>query len=482
MTTRVNGLQRPSLARACWLIVLALPLASAAAQLIPVKTVPVSEGDQFGFLPAAKAGMAITIAVPDTVFDPFRNPAAAARLAHGFYFGAPTFYALSKNAGTGSTLPIGAFLKRGATFAGAMFAVQEIGPSSQSDLFGGNTNPVVLDASLVGGPIGSVRRRETNRYAYAIMGHTFAAANLSNLSIGASAFGSRFNGIDGSDLLYAGSQSVIQKGNALDLRLGLLKRWAGDRSLEVVALRERSTMAHDVAFQDAFWDPTTRQTKFSSRSEHNADQVQTIGAHLAYAQAIGDSTWRAGGIVTANRTTHPLMPVLGPMDLTREPGSSSAYNVGAGLSRVLDKMTVGADAIYEPIWGRTSQTGTANDDRYRFSNRIVRGGASRDFPLTSPGSSIRFMAGIQLKAVRYRLDQVDSTQTSQATTEHWNEWTHSADIGIITRSMEVHCLWRVRSGTSRPGTEFNNVNGSQTSVLTPVRTFTEQFSITVPIR
>ena len=47
--------------------------------------------------------MAITIAAPDTVFDPFRNPAAAARLAHGFYFGSPTFYALSKNGGTGET-------------------------------------------------------------------------------------------------------------------------------------------------------------------------------------------------------------------------------------------------------------------------------------------------------------------------------------------------------------------------------------------
>src|SRR5207249_6062052 len=170
------------------------------------------------------------------------------------------------------------------------------------------------------------------------------------------------------------------------------------------------------------------------------------------------------------------------MDLGREPGSSSAYNLAAGLSRMHDKMTVGVDAIYEPIWGRTSQTGKANDDRYRFSNRIVRGGASRDFPLTSPDNSIRFMAGIQLKAVRYRLDQVDSVETSQATAEHWNEWTHSWGFSFITRSVEVHCLWRVRSGTSRPGTEFSNINGSQTSVLTPVRTFTELFSITVPIR
>src|SRR4051812_29756612 len=298
MRTCVNGLRRQRLASACWLIVAALPLASAAAQLIPVKTVAVSDGDQFGFLPTAKAGMAITIAVADTIFDPFRNPAAAARLARAFYFGSPAFYALSKNAGTGSTLPLGAFLKRGATFAGAMFAVQEIGPSRQSNLFGGDT-PVALDFS-VGGPIGGVRRRETNKYAYAMTGHTFATANV---SLAASARGSWFNGIDGSDLLYAGSQSVLQKGDALDLRLGLLKRWAGDRSLEAVALHEGSTMAHDVAFQEGLWDPTTRQIRFTSRLEHNADRAETIGAHVAYRQSIGDSTWHAGGIVTANRTT-----------------------------------------------------------------------------------------------------------------------------------------------------------------------------------
>jgi hypothetical protein len=475
MSTRVIGFRLQSLARACRSIVLVLPLASAAAQLIPVKTMPVAEGDQFGFLPSAKAGMAITIAVPDTALDPFRNPAAAARLAHGFYFGAPTFYAVTKNAGTGSTLPVGAFLKRGPTFGGATFAVQEIGPGRQSDLL---TSRVLVDAS-VGGPVATTRRRETNRYAFAMVGHTFASAQL---SIAASAFGSQLNGIDGSDLLYAGSRGVLQKGDALDLRLGLLKRWAGDRSLEAVALRARATMAHDVSYLDGLWDPTTRQVKFTSRSELNSGRVETIGAHLAYRQAIGDSTWRAGGILTANRTTHPLMPVLGPIDLGREPRNSSAYNLGAGLTRVQERTTVGVDAIYEPIWGRTSPTGKVNDDRYRFSNWIIRGGMSRDRSLGSPGNLLRLMAGVQVKAVRYRLDQVDSTLASHTMTEHWNEWTHSWDLGYISRSLEMHVLWRVRSGTSRPGTAFDAINGAQASVLTPVRTFTEQFSITVPIR
>ena len=97
--------------------------------------------------------------------------------------------------------------------------------------------------------------------------------------------------------------------------------------------------------------------------------------------------------------------------------------------------------------------------------------------------------GVQLRAVRYRLDQLDSTQSSQVTRERWNEWTHTLGTSFITRSLEVHILWRLRSGTSRPGTTTSNgffpdLSGSlsQTSALVPVRTITEQFSITVPIR
>ena len=44
--------------------------------------------------------------------------------------------------------------------------------------------------------------------------------------------------------------------------------------------------------------------------------------------------------------------------------------------------------MYEPIWGRTSLTGVANDDRYRFSNFVLRGGLSRDVGLGSDGNAL----------------------------------------------------------------------------------------------
>src|SRR3712207_9208274 len=61
---------------ACVALLSSLPGSTAAAQLISIKTVPVAEGDQFGFFPSANLGMAgLSIALNDTLLDPFGNPA-----------------------------------------------------------------------------------------------------------------------------------------------------------------------------------------------------------------------------------------------------------------------------------------------------------------------------------------------------------------------------------------------------------------------
>ena len=471
--------QRPrwQVAVTCCVISLALPLLGAAAQVIPVKTVAVNEGDQFGFLPSAKAAMAISIAMPDSTLDPFHNPATAARLTRGFVFASPAFYSLTHDGGQGSTLPLGAIVKHGSTFGGAGFAVQEIGPTTHSAV----PNPAieVLDAAptvFPGGSGSTPRRRVTNRYGYVMLGQTLPA----NVSVAASAFLSQLNGLEGADLLYAGSQGLTQTGSDVALRFGLLKRWNGDRSLEAVAIHDRTDLTHDVSYFDGSWDPATRSIQFLRRTEHNADRAELVGGQLTYRQAVGDSGWYVGGIFTANRSTHPVMPSLGSMTLTREPGTSSAFNIGTGISRTRDRTTVGIDGIYEPIWGHTSQTGQANDDRFHFSNLVGRGGVSHE-QIVSPSLAVRYIGGIQRRSVRYRLDQLDSTQTPQSTTDHWNEWTHSFGVSFVAPSVEVHCVWRLVSGTGRPTATVNPFSGS-TSPFLPMRTFTEQFSITVPIR
>ena len=87
------------------LIVLATP---ATAQLIPIKTLPIANGDQFAFFPSANDAMGgVSIGIPDSLLDPFINPAKGARLRTLQFFGAPTLYSISKNGGGGQTARLG---------------------------------------------------------------------------------------------------------------------------------------------------------------------------------------------------------------------------------------------------------------------------------------------------------------------------------------------------------------------------------------
>ena len=90
---------------------LALPATPLAAQLIQIKTLPIADGDQWRFFPSANQGMGgVSIALRDSLLDPFDNPAKGARLSDrtkGIFFGSPTAYSVSQNAGGGMTLPLG---------------------------------------------------------------------------------------------------------------------------------------------------------------------------------------------------------------------------------------------------------------------------------------------------------------------------------------------------------------------------------------
>ena len=68
--------------RSCSLLLFLLMLGSAgSAQVIPIRTIPLSEGDQFLLYPSNNLGMGgVSIALADSLLDPFRNPALGARL------------------------------------------------------------------------------------------------------------------------------------------------------------------------------------------------------------------------------------------------------------------------------------------------------------------------------------------------------------------------------------------------------------------
>ena len=124
------------------------------AQLISIKTVPVAQGDQFDVFPSLNQGMGgVAIALPDTLLDPFRNPAKGSRLSMARFFGSPMVYGVSNNAGGGRTLPVAAIAPLGSWFGALSLAVQEVDPSGPqgSSVLTGPPPPGVL----VQGPLPS---------------------------------------------------------------------------------------------------------------------------------------------------------------------------------------------------------------------------------------------------------------------------------------------------------------------------------------
>lgn len=66
----------------CAILIAAVPNVGASQVIVP-RTVPVLIGQQFDILPSHRAGMAsVSIALDDTLIDPFVNPAKASRLRH----------------------------------------------------------------------------------------------------------------------------------------------------------------------------------------------------------------------------------------------------------------------------------------------------------------------------------------------------------------------------------------------------------------
>jgi hypothetical protein len=486
MTTR--------LAWACCIAPL-LPLVTAEAQLIRVKTIPVAESEQFSFLPSA--GMAgVSIALADTLLDPYVNPAKGGRAPATQYFGAPSFFSVSGNAGAGTTFPLGAMWKRGASFASLGAAFQQIHRRNDEFFPSARFGADILSVPGPGVPSESrPTSSQRNNYTFALFGHTF---NSARLSFGASALWSGLGAVDGVEQFYVGNDWLRQKGEAVDLRFGLLKEWANGQSLEAVAVRNQFHHAHDVGFTDVFWDPAERRPFGVSRTEHSGERTGTWGVHLEYERPLSDSGWRAGALVTGNRISHGRIPTYELLNGLGTTGQSSAFNLGVGVSRSRGAVVFGIDAIYEPITSSTLESDTLRN-HFRFSNAKVRAGVSRSFTLLEPGSTFKIQIGAELYSNSYVMNQRDQTNAiTRVRKETWLERTRTAGMSFRVPGIEVHYHVRTKTGVGRPG--VINVNDSppiglltgSSSVWMPpvptaaalgaVRVTWHQFAISIPNR
>ncbi len=442
---------------------------TASAQIITIKTVPVAQADQFAIFPSRNLGMGgVSIAVADPMLDPFRNPAKGGKLALPYLYGSPGLYHVSSDAGSGRTLPMAAAMRTGSWFGGVALALQEIDASRQFSTPPPCINCLELASSSVVAdvppPPGSLSARSHgNEMAFAMVGKTLPG---SGLSLGGAAFWAGLSAIDGVDLLYANSQGISQSGYAMDLRLGLTKDWAGDRSLEALVLYDRLRMTHDVMYLDQIWDPGTQRLVQQPRSEQNRDWTDVWGLHLEYERPLNAPGWRIGWVATTNVMSHPKLPnyeIRSVQVIPRDPGTSYAFNLGVGLSRTYGPATFGVDAIYEPIWShtwadaegptatRTGDTipagGKTVENYFRFSNALVRMGVTRDF-----GQTMTFQLGLLVHSIRYSLAQDDHVQVSERSLrEGWVEWTPTWGFGLRFPELEIRYQGQVANGTGRPG-------------------------------
>ena len=414
---------------------------AASAQLIPVKTIPVAQSEQFAFFPS-QGRTAMSMVLVDSLMDPLNNPAKGALLGRSQYFGAPSFFSVTGNAGGGTTLPMGGLWKRGNSFAGLALAFQQIDrPVDNGGFF-----PVFDSGTgFASGP--TEQPSQSNRYAFAMFGHTLDSARL---SFGGSVLWSNLRSVDGTDQFYDGNQSLSQLGDAVDIRLGLTRTFRGGRSLEAMLLRNRFATSHEVGFIDLFWDPASRTTRSRPRIETNAERSNVWGLHLEYEHPL-DSGWRLGALATTNLISHPRIPSYAVTSGLGSKGRATAFNLGMGVGHTSKLMSFGLDAIYEPITNHSWIADTV-DNRFRFNNARLRGGVSRDFPMLTPGNAVRMQFGAEYHWINYNLHQDDRVNSVMREQDHsWLERGRSGGVSFISPGLQLHYQVTTKRGVGRPG-------------------------------
>lgn len=440
----IGPVSKPILCVAMFCGVLAAPI-EGSAQIVTPKTLPVLQGGQFDMFPSARAGMGgATIAIDDTLHDPFVNPAKATRIGVSHIFGAPFFHSVSGARGGGRSLPVGGAGSWGAWSAAGLFTFQQ------------------LDREGPTGNLSTSDRSAFNQYVAGSIGRRVTPST----SIGFGVQLAALDAIDGVDLLYGGSDRIEQSGSLADFRLGLTSEVGTDRHLEVMLVHARTDMRHDVRFTTWRWDPVARREIPEQRTELNQDRTHIWGLHSEYSRPVGTEGWHLGWLGTVNRLSHPKIPNYVIQNIPRDPGTTYSFNAGAGIGRSVRGTSFAADLIYEPMFadtwadaakdtavagGGTIKAGAKTvENTFRFSNVKMRFGVGRDVAISRGGSTILgYQAGLGLHAINYRLQQTNHVQhTFRTQREDWVEW--SPTLGLRVRSRDLDVLYNF-SLTCGPG-------------------------------
>lgn len=392
--------------------------AGATGQHIALKTVPIPAGDQFALFPSRNLGLGgASIALDDPLADPFINPARGGSLSGARLFVTPTFYGSDDQRSAGRSLPL-SFTAGGESWFGAgAIALQQL-----QDQVLNRWAPVTDPSELF--PDGS----SDNLYAFASLGRRLPGHE--RVRVGASAFWADLGALDGVQRLYVRSVGIAQSGSLTEYRLGAHAGLDGGATVEGAVLRSSLDMTHRVLYADWRQDPGT----FETWEETNFDRTVTWGAQVRYTRPLEAEGWRLGALLTANRKTHPKIPNYDLVNIPRDPGSSRAFQLGAGLAKVTEGSVFTVEAVLEPARSHTwayadtavatpsgdtiAPGGRTVDNRFEFRNVILGAGIQRE------SDKAGFQLGMRVRSIRYELDQENYLQDRERhTRESWLEWT-----------------------------------------------------------
>ena len=476
-----------------WLLLALLP-PTLVAQSIPIKTVPVAEGDQFLLFPSQNLAMGgVSIALDDPWHDPFINPAKGGNMTGLHFVSTPVYYSFStdmrdRDAGSGRTLPMGMLVNHSPLFGGAVVVWQELVAPERQDIrwMSPTLNRFVdLDSN----------KRSLSRSNIYLFGMAGMQIPNSDLSVGASALVADLQGLEGVNLLYVNSNDVHQAGNMAQYRLGLYYAGMGRQQADLVLLHHRFNMTHT----QQRWNGE----KFDDQTEF--DETYGWAVQAGYQHKISNE-WRLGAQLTGDWKHHPKIPNYDLMQIPRDPGNSAAYNIGIGMARRHGNATFGLDMIYEPIWSHTWADALNDirrssgaiipagyktvDNEFRFRNVLMRMGVHHE------GELFDFLFGVNMHGISYHLEQEDFVaENIRRQDESWTEWLVSAGFGARFPEFQIRYLSRLKMGTGRPGTDvrarssaeqaFMNAdfivapNGPLT--LTEAHILTHQVTVIVPL-
>jgi hypothetical protein len=411
------------------LFALALLPAGLTGQNITLKTVPIPTGEQFLLFPSLRLGMGgVFIALDDPVAAPFANPARRLAAGRGRVYATPTFYGETNGSVGGRSLPISSLFAGERLHGGFAIALQQVNDESRrfTPVFEGGGRTLLDNA-------------RNNTYLFGTVGGRVGERT----SVGASVFQAELGAVDGVNLLYAQASGIAQDGALTELRLGFTHDLGEERRLEGTLTNTRLDMTHDVHYVEWRWEcdprvpaqppqPICNAPTVRSWDELNEDRTVTWGTNLRFSQPI-DEVSRVGFLFAASTKDHPKIPNYNIVNIPRDPGNSTVFNLGAGVSHQEGPVSAGLDVIFEPgrshTWafadtltrlpsGDTLRPGEKTvDNEFSFRNASIGLGVQRE------GERYGFQLGLRLRQISYSLDQQNFlAERVRKTDESWMEW------------------------------------------------------------